>query len=150
MIFRILLAGFASLVLACSPGPEAESPSVSDAWIREAPPGAGMTAGYLTLSNPTEQPVELTAVRSEDFDSIEFHVTVNEDGMSRMRREERVAVPARGSVEFAPGGRHLMLFGPRRSLAEGDAVELIFTLSDGRELREQAPVRRGGPEHAHH
>ena len=138
------------LAVACSPSPEPGPPSIEGAWIREAPPGASMTAGYMTVENPGEKDIELVEVRSDDFESIELHVTVTEDGVARMRREDSVVVPAGGSVEFAPGGRHLMLFGQTRPLAEGDSVQLVIGLADGTELRGTAAVVRGGHDHHDH
>jgi copper(I)-binding protein len=109
-----------------------------------------MTAGYLTISNPTDKDIELVEVRSEDFESIELHVTVTEEGVAKMRREDSVIVPAGGRVEFAPGGRHLMLFGQARPLSEGDSVQLVLGLADGTELRGMASVTRGSHDHHDH
>jgi len=110
-----------------------------------------MTAGYLTVANPTDADIEIVDARSEAFDSIEFHVTVDEDGMARMRRETSVIVPAGDRVEFTPGGRHLMLFGARLPLTEGDTVDLTIVLADGRQFDVMAPVARGGQSgHEHH
>jgi copper(I)-binding protein len=36
-------------------------------------------------------------------------------------------VPAKGKVELKPGGLHLMMFRPQRTLAEGDAVEVMLS-----------------------
>jgi copper(I)-binding protein len=145
-----LLLTAALLAVACSPSPGPRPPSIEGAWIREAPPGASMTAGYMTVENPGGKDIELIEVRSDDFESIELHVTVTEDGVARMRREDSVVVSAGGSVEFAPGGRHLMLFGQARPLTEGDSVQLVIGLSDGTELRGTAAVVRGGHDHHDH
>jgi len=135
----------ALLLIACSPESPPASPSVSDAWVREAPPGAGMTAGYLTVHNPTDRAIDIVGVQSGDFGSIELHSTVTEDGVAKMRREDVVTVPPGGTVVFEPGGRHLMLFDPVRPLAEGDTVVLTVVLSDGTEIPTQSPVARGAP-----
>jgi copper(I)-binding protein len=141
----------AALVLtACTQEAPAGGPTVSDAWVRAVPPGAGMTAGYLTVHNPTDQEIQVITVESDDFGSVELHATVTEDGVARMRREEAVAVPPGGSVAFEPGGRHLMMFEPARPLAEGDVVDLTVILSDGTRLVTQAPVARDAPvDHEH-
>jgi copper(I)-binding protein len=147
---RRLCLLLALLAVACAPSPPPEGVSISGAWVRSAPPGAGMTAGYLTVANPTTRDVEIVEIRSDDFESIELHVTVTEDGMARMRRESSVVVPAGESVDFTPGGRHLMLFGAKRPLAEGDSVNLVVVLADGAELESVAPVTRGDPGHHEH
>ena len=40
---------------------------VFDAWIRAAPPGASMLAGYATLKNTGDAPVSLLTVQSDAF-----------------------------------------------------------------------------------
>jgi copper(I)-binding protein len=40
---------------------------VVDAWIRLAPPGASMLAGYATLSNTGDAPITVLTVQSDAF-----------------------------------------------------------------------------------
>lgn len=144
---RAILATVA-LIAACSAEAPPPDPTVSDAWIREAPPGAGMTAGYLTVHNPRGEEIRITGVDSGDFGAVELHATVSEQGVARMRREESVAVPPGGTVVFEPGGRHLMMFDPARPLADGDTVVLTVRLADGTLINADAAVVRGS--HVHH
>jgi hypothetical protein len=117
-----------------------------DPWIREAPPGRTMSAGYVTFVNPGNAPVTLVAVAAvEGAGKVEFHTSERSDGMMRMRRLETVEVPAGGEVAFAPGGHHLMLFGtdaPRT----GAVLELEFETADGRRFGAPFPVRRSAPD----
>lgn len=145
----------AVMLAACAPETESRPPQVVDPWIRQAPPGARMMAGYLVLENPGDQPRELVAVSSPDFASIEVHRTEIVDGVARMIPEPDLTVPAGGRVVFEPGGRHLMLHGPARDLSEGDSVALSFGFADGGRIDLAAPVRRGsesgdGAAHDHH
>ena len=117
-----------------------------DAWVREAPPGRTMTAGYVSFVNPGTEAVTLIAASAaEGADKVEFHTSERSDGMMRMRRLETVEVPAGGEVAFAPGGHHLMLFGtdaPRT----GAELELEFETADGRHFTVPFPVLRSAPE----
>lgn len=115
--------------------------SIEDAWIRALPPGAGMTAGYLVLSNTASTPVTLTGASSDAFNDVSLHETRVAGGISRMRHIEAFVVPANSTVEFAPGGRHLMLMGPSRSLAEGDKVQITLHFADRIDLTLAAEVR---------
>ena len=116
-----------------------------DAWIREAPPGRTMTAGYVTFVNPGPESVTLVAASAlEGAEKVELHTSERSDGMMRMRRLETVEVPAGGEVAFAPGGHHLMLFGtdaPRT----GAVLELEFETADGSRFGASFPVRRSAP-----
>ena len=42
--------------------------------------------------------------------------------------------PAGGSVTFAPGGKHVMLFGLKPGIAPGAKVRLHFVFADGKTL----------------
>lgn len=129
---------------ACGPQAPPPAPSVTDAWIRETPPGSAMTAGYLTLNNPAGRAIDIVGVESDDFGSIELHTTVTEDGVAKMRREESVTVPPESKVVFEPGGRHLMMFDPARPLPAGETVSLTIILSDGSRVHGEAAVTRDG------
>lgn len=117
-----------------------------DAWIREAPPGRTMSAGYVTFVNPGDAKVTLVAASAlEGAEKVEFHTSERSDGMMRMRRLETVEVPAGGEVAFAPGGHHLMLFGTDAPRA-GAVLELEFEIADGRRFGVSFPVRRSAPD----
>jgi copper(I)-binding protein len=57
-----------------------------------------------------------------------------------MQRLDSVEVPAGGKVEFAPGGLHLMLIGPKAPLAEGAAVPITLSFRSGAEIAVEAKV----------
>lgn len=146
---RVLTVG---LLLCCVLGAAAEPGSLQaeDAWVRAAPPGVTMLAGYLTLRNTGEAPVRLTGVSSPDFARVELHRSVLEDGLARMRPVDGLVLPAGGEVRLEPGGYHLMLIQPVRTLAPGDSVQLRLRFSDGTDLRVNARLRRAAPDHHPH
>ncbi len=84
-------------------------PRVSHARILLPPPGGSMATGYFEVNNPGTTAIELRAVSSSSFASVEMHETREQGGMSRMRPVEKVEIPAGGSASFGPGGKHLML-----------------------------------------
>ncbi|MDZ7827332.1 MAG: copper chaperone PCu(A)C [Gammaproteobacteria bacterium] len=110
-----------------------------DAWIREAPPGRTLTAGYVTFVNPGDEKVILVAASAlEGAEKVEFHTSERSDGMMRMRRLETVEVPAGGEVAFAPGGHHLMLFGTEAPRA-GTVLEAGIRDRRGQAIRRPVP-----------
>jgi hypothetical protein len=116
-------------------------------WIREAPPGIPVLAGYFTLQNLTDQALTLTAVESPDFSSVEIHRSFVKDGVEQMEPVPSIAIPAHGSVEFKPGGYHLMMMQPKKNMFPGDMAEVTLTFSDGSQLAILAPVRHDPPAH---
>lgn len=124
---------------------------VDSAWVRAAPPGATMLAGYATLRNSGETAVSVVGAESKAFESVEMHRTEEVDGVSRMRPVETIEIPASGEAVMAPGGLHLMLIRPRQPIAEGDTVTLRLRFADGRTIDAAFPVQRSAGEdpHAH-
>lgn len=124
---------------------------VSEPWVREAPPASRVSAGYLTLVNKGENTVTVTAISSPDFENAEIHRTVIEDGIARMLPVKQLDVPASSELSLEPGGRHLMLFEPRRPLTGGETVTLVIHLENGTRMTVLAPViRKTGEDHSHH
>ena len=97
---------------------------VRDPWVAEAPPGASVLAGYATLHNAGKTALTLTQVSSADFDSAMLHETIVRDGMAHMEHLDSLGLPAGADVRLNPGGRHLMLVGPKRALKAGDRVQV--------------------------
>lgn len=115
---------------------------VEDAWVNEAPPTVSVLAGYATLINNSEKDVQLEAVTSPDFATIEIHQAIINDGMASMVKQDSLSLPANSAVLLKPGGLHLMLFQPVKALKSGDSVALKFMFSDKSTLTETVDVRR--------
>jgi len=115
---------------------------VEQAWIRAAPPGAMMLAGYATLKNSGSTPLQIGAARSAAFADVEIHRTVEEGGVSRMRPAGTLEIPPGGSVALEPGGLHLMLMHPRQDLQPGQTVVIDFLTPDETPLPAVFTVRR--------
>jgi copper(I)-binding protein len=124
----IKLIALAVSVFAATTVSAAGKLEIDDAWIRQAPPGMNMTAGYMTIENKTGEAVALTGASSKEFGRIELHRTEVKDGMATMLPQNQVDVPAGGKAMFMPGGLHMMMFDPARELKPGDQVmvELQF------------------------
>ncbi len=124
---------------------------VSEPWVREAPPTSRVLAAYLTLVNTGDNTVTVTAISSPDFKNAEIHRTVIEAGVARMLPVKQLEVPAGGQLMLEPGGHHLMLFDPLRTLTAGETVTLIIHMNNGKQLSATAPViRKTGEDHSHH
>lgn len=109
--------------------------AAAEGWLRTAPPGAPVRAGYLILRNSGDQDVSIVEADSAAFDAVEIHEMVaGDDDTMRMRPVPELQVPAGGRVDLQPGGLHLMLFGARQPLAQGDTVTVVLRLADGSAL----------------
>lgn len=117
--------------------------SVEHAWVREAPPGARVQAGFMELYNNSKQQIKITAIESPAFANIEMHRMFMQDGMMRMQQQEDLVIPAGGKLKLEPGGYHLMLFDPVRYLKTGDAVRFTLTITSGKRISVEAIVNTG-------
>lgn len=138
----LTLLGAASAAVAA---PKPCLPTVEQAWIRAAPPATTALAGYAVLRNGCPTPFSVIDVSSPDFAMGMIHETVVDGGVSRMRAARSLVVPARGSLAFVPGGRHLMLMHPRRAFKEGDRVQVVVKLAKGEKLSSTFAVRKDAP-----
>jgi copper(I)-binding protein len=112
-------------------GPALAGPvQVSDAWIRSLPAKLP-AAGYFTLRNNSAKEISLTGAQSPACGMLMLHKSTQNGGMASMDDVASVAVPAGGTVKFAPGGYHLMCMDPAPAIAPGATVSITLSFSDG-------------------
>lgn len=116
---------------------------ISNVWIREAHPNASVNAGYLVLSNEGESLLQITAATCDAFENVEFHEMAMVGGMMEMREIDGLHIARGKRLVLEPGGKHLMLKGPKRRLKEGDFVDLVLTFQSGETVSITMPVRKG-------
>lgn len=113
-------------------GDSGEVLRISDAWVREAYPGAKTNAGYMTLTNSGKQEVTLVKVQSAEFGDIEVHEMTTIDGLMEMKRIAKMTIPANGKIELSPGGKHLMMIDPQAHFSTGEKIDMTLTFQSGR------------------
>ena len=136
---RLVLA--ALLTLSATAALAGGAVTVNDPYVRAVPPGQPNSAAFMGLVNGTGAPRALVGGHSDVAEVVELHTHTMEDGMMKMRRVERIDLPAGETVTLEPGGLHVMLIGLKRGLNPGDQVDLTLDLDDGGVVRVQAPVR---------
>lgn len=127
----------------------ATSTSIVNAWIAEAPPVSKVMAAYMTFNNTGAEAVHVVEATSTDFGKIEFHRTMHENGIASMRRQPELVIPAQGELALKPGGYHMMLFRPARTLRAGDSSMMTFKLKDGSEIQTEVMVKKAAMEESH-
>jgi len=113
--------------------------TVDMASIRAPIPGHSMTAAFLMIKNAGKNSCILTSAASEYAEKIEFHTHQHIDGMMKMRPVESVEVAANSSLEFKPGGLHLMLFGVKQGQA--DSADITLGTDNCGEISFNAPIK---------
>jgi copper(I)-binding protein len=104
---------------------------IDRAWIRTAPPGAMMLAGYATLRNTGDAPLTVVGASSETFGDASLHESVEVDGVARMKALGPLEIAPGASVVFAPGGKHLMLMRPKGEIKPGGSIKIHIEAKPG-------------------
>lgn len=120
--------------------PIASSVAISDCWIRLLPSPAP-SAGYFNAGNQGKTPVTLTAAASARYGQVMLHQTTHTDGMSRMSSVQGVEIPAGETLEFKPGGYHVMLEKPVSEVKIGDTVAMQFLFASGEKAEAACEVK---------
>jgi copper(I)-binding protein len=144
LIFPPLIgAAVAFTLTACSAAPTADGP-VTDAWVRLAAVEGNPAGGYFTLhGGDTDN--QLLDVTSPKVASIELHESRMENGMMQMAHLDKgLAVPAKATLSFAPGGMHAMLFGIAPEVKPGSKILLTFRYAKGDPVNVEALVKAPG------
>ena len=136
LLLAVLLCGSSIQAFAGAAATE----SVSDCWIR-ALPGDLPSGGYFKASNTGDQPVNLVGISTEAFGMAMLHQTQSQGSTSSMAMVHQVAVPAHGSLVFAPGNYHVMLEQPKQPLKIGTTIPLTFSFSDGEKVTASCAVK---------
>lgn len=128
----------------------AKAIAVESPWVREAPPGARVVGAYMTLVNDSDRADRLLSVKSPLAGEIEIHRMTIKNGMMDMEAIPFLTIPAHGEVKLQPGGAHLMIYGMKRELKEGDRLPLELKFEHSGAKLIEAPVRKVMGKQPHH
>jgi len=90
----------------------------------------------------------LTSASTPVADITEFHVMTHDGNIMRMKKIDRLPIPANGSATLQPGGNHLMLIGLKHDLTPGESLALTLTFANGHQQTVQAlitPINHPNP-----
>ncbi len=141
--------------------------TAGDAWTRALTSTSGDAAVYVKVTNGTGSSVDITgaSVPATIADSATLHETTlsgtssttmgdssttmgdssttmgDSSGEMTMKEISSVTVAPHRTVRFAPGGKHIMLTGMKKTLSAGDTFTLTLKTSSGKNLRTTVTVR---------
>lgn len=152
LVFRQLLLACAALCLSTSlhAGTPTGVIGAEGAFARAVPPGQTNSAAFMTLTNGGDTAHVLVSAESNVSEVVELHAHIMEDGMMKMRRLEKIDLPAGETVALEPGGLHLMLIGLARQLSPGEDVEITLIFGDGGRKVLTVPVKSAQETMHHH
>ncbi|KAG0297348.1 hypothetical protein BGZ98_000621, partial [Dissophora globulifera] len=110
------------------------------AWVRWLP-NALPAAGYITLQNAGDAPLDVTKIKSPDYKNVVIYQTITDSESSKMVKVDKFTIPANGEFSLVPGSYHLIFEKPTHLITPGDNARAIFFLSDGKVFKVRMPVR---------
>ena len=97
-------------------------------------------AAYFTIANHSAQPATVTGIALDGAGQAEMHVTKG----GAMEPLAQLPLGAGETAQFAPGGRHVMVFDLAPKLVAGGTTGITFTFADGRKLSAQMQIEAPG------
>ena len=116
---------------------------IDKGYVRLAAVKGQPAAAYFTLHGGGKDST-LISIGTEYAIRSEMHESMKMGGMSSMKPVDHLALPADGTLEFKPGGKHLMLYDLNPEIVPGRTLALTFTFSDGTRLEYPALVIAAG------
>ncbi|UCM92944.1 copper chaperone PCu(A)C [Candidatus Tisiphia endosymbiont of Melanophora roralis] len=127
---------------------EASAPTASvtilNAWAR---PSATVSknnnsAIYFEIFNDSDLDYNLVNVSSDIANKVELHKSfVDEKGVSKMVKLDKLVIPAKSSAILQPGGMHIMLLDLKAILKVGDNFDLFLYFDNGLQKVVQVEVK---------
>ena len=115
---------------------------VLDAWARPGFRGDN-SAVYLTINNQNNQGDGLIGAKSDIAGGAEIHLSkMDAGGTMTMERQDLVVIPAKDSIELAPGGLHIMLVILGKDLSVGDAFPLTLEFQRAGDITIEVEVKQ--------
>ena len=101
---------------------------IGSPWSRATPKGAQTAIGYMTIKNNGSTADRLIGGSIDIADTFQLHATTMEDGVAKMRELGDVEIKPGQTIEFKPGGSHVMFVNLKHTLNKGDHVggTLVF------------------------
>lgn len=116
---------------------------VDQAWVRLSPNKDTPSAGYF-VAHGGDAGTQLRGVLTDYALKVEMHESKNEGGKMSMMPIDSVDIPAKSTVAFAPGGKHLMLWGVNDTAISRGKMTLTFLLANGDRLLVDAIIQKSG------
>lgn len=156
MLAPLALAALAGCQKEAPPAPEtnesAQTAVVDSSSAQSGEPGGRLVlpviaghpaAAYVAWRNTGTAPVTITGIEIASAKSAELHET---KGGAMLPLPKLVLAPGE-EANFAPGGRHVMVFGLPADVKAGDHLAYRLLLSDGAKLTGALSVETAGASH---
>ncbi len=125
--------------------------AATNAWARATSPDNRVGIAFVTLVNAGGADDTLIAASTPVAGRVEFHSHVHQDGLMKMRQQDKVSVAAGQNLTFSPSGLHLMLQDLKGQLKPGQTFPLTLTFAKAGGIAVTVAVEGAGAmDHSQH
>ncbi|MSO68565.1 MAG: copper chaperone PCu(A)C [Pseudolabrys sp.] len=97
---------------------------ISAPWTRATPKGASVGGGYMKITNTGSAPDRLVSGSTDISRRFEIHEMSMDGGVMKMRAMPKgIELKPGQTIEFKPGGYHVMFVGLNKGLEKGQHVK---------------------------
>ena len=120
------------------------APRVEAAWARPTVAGQSGGGGFLKITGGSAND-RLVAASASVSKEVELHTMEMDGNVMRMRPIDAIAIPAGGTVELKPGGRHVMFMGLTQTLKAGERFPLTLRFEKAGEVKVDMQIAKQAP-----
>ncbi|WP_026435304.1 copper chaperone PCu(A)C [Acidovorax sp. JHL-9] len=113
--------------------------AVDGAWARASVQGQKATGAFMRLT--ARDGARLVRAESPAAGLTEVHEMKMEGDIMKMRAVPTLDLPAGKTVEFKPGGYHVMLLDLKAPLVKGSTVPVTLVFQDAKGVETQLPLQ---------
>lgn len=138
-----LMTSFAAAALTLTACSQPAQIYVEKGYVRLPAVKGNPGVAYFTLHGGDAE-TRLRSVTAPSVIKSELHESMMSGSMASMAPINDVPVPAKATITFAPGGKHVMLYTINPSVKPGGVMTLVFTFSNNLKIEYAAPVIGAG------
>lgn len=118
---------------------------IDNPWARATPKGASIGGAYMTIVNKGAEADRLVSVSVAAADKAEVHQMVTDKGVMSMRPVQGgLEIKPGQTVVLGPGSFHLMLFGLKQPLMQGQRLKATLDFAKAGKIDLEYPIESIG------
>jgi copper(I)-binding protein len=115
---------------------------IQDAFARASIGLAKNGVVFMSIYNRSDKSDQLLGVQTDIAKNSSLHSHLNNNGIMKMRRVARIAIPRNSNIELKPGGFHVMLMGLKKPLTEGNQFNLTLVFKNTGKLTVPVKIKK--------
>ena len=119
----------------------AQNVTIEKPFARAAMQQQTNSAAFMQITNQGENAAIVNAT-SPVSEVVELHTHVDDNGVMRMRKIEKIDLPSKQKVVLKPGGLHVMFIKLKQDLTVGEEVDVTLEFNDGSTKSLKVPVHK--------